>query len=104
MPITEIEFMLPPLSDHSQVTDLIETICRDLELTCSLKETLKSYPGCVHWHYRKEKFSGTLELIWFATKPRLWAKIHPKRQAAWMTTTLPLIKQRIEEYRKEQKS
>ncbi len=56
--------------------------------------TLRSYPGCVHWHFKQPRESGTLEATWWPKGRRLWLKIASNRQADW-------IAEAVERFRRE---
>jgi hypothetical protein len=63
---------------------VIEAVCAAEGLRLTLKDTLKAYPGCVHWHHNLAKEAGTLEITLWAVKRRIWFKVSAGRQGAWM--------------------
>lgn len=50
--------------------------------------TLKSYPGSMHFHLRKPKERGTLELTWWPAKRRFWVSVHANRRAPWQEAVI----------------
>ena len=40
-----------------------------------MKGTLASFPNCVHWHWKRGKERGTLEITWWGKQDRLWFKV-----------------------------
>ena len=81
-----------------RIVELVESSCAALGLDRALKGTLKSYPGSIHWHYKKAKARGTLEITWWAAGPRLWIKVAAGRSAGWIEETIPILKERLEAY------
>jgi hypothetical protein len=92
----EIEFAVPRNADLTQVIKLIKKICTQYELILAMKGSLAAYPGCIHWHYNREKQKGTLELTLFARDRRVWAKVQDGRKAAWIDEELPALQWAIE--------
>ena len=95
--MTEIEIELSPRENSSKAVSVVEECCRLEGLTRKSKGTLSKFPGCIHWHYRKPGFNGTLEITYWKKEPRLWYKVHPRRRGAWMIAVLPRLKAGIEE-------
>ena len=92
----EIEFAVPRNADLTQAIKLIEKICAQYELILAMKGSLAAYPGCIHWHYKREKQKGTLELTLFARDRRVWAKVQDGRKAPWIEKDLPALQWAIE--------
>ena len=65
-------------------------------LHVAMKGTLASYPGCVHWHYKKQREKGTLELTLLPGGRRIWASVHSGRKASWIETLLPRVRRDVE--------
>jgi len=76
--------------------DAIERVCRAHELTCTLKGTLAKYPDSMHWHFKKGKQKGTLEITWWESKNRLWFKVAEGRTGAWIEEGMLQIKEEIQ--------
>lgn len=92
----EIEFRTPRNCDLTKAEQLIESVCKELGLRQVMKGSLAKYPGCSHWHYKKNEQSGTLELTLFIPGRRIWAKVQAGRQAPWIDLELPRVRSGIE--------
>jgi hypothetical protein len=92
----EIEFAVPRNADLLGAEQVIERICARRGLILAMKGSLSSYPGCVHWHYKRQKQKGTLELTLFARDRRVWAQVQDGRKAPWIDQELPGLQLDIE--------
>lgn len=92
----EIEFTVPRKCDLARAELLIEKICARRGLVVSMKGTQSRFPGCIHWHLKLGKQSGTLELTLFIRQRRIWAKVQEGRKAAWIDEELPQLRRAIE--------
>jgi hypothetical protein len=81
--MTHFEVPLSPAAVSAGLDTLVETCCREAGLTLRLKGTLAQYPGCIHWHWRREGEPGTLEVTLSPREKRLWLSIHANRAGAW---------------------
>ena len=90
----EIEIDIPSGLKPASVPDAVERVCADLGLERVSRGTLAGYPGCVHWHYKKGKQRGTLEITWWT--PRLWIKVADGRSADWIDEMIPQVKRALE--------
>jgi hypothetical protein len=93
----EIEFQLPSGYDLRNAEELIERVCAAHGLQPAMKSTLASYPGSVHWHYKRGNEKGTLELTVAPGPRRIWAQVHTNRNGAWIAEVLPRVRQEIEQ-------
>lgn len=84
----EIEIRIPPTASLDHADALVEGCCQSVSLRLTLKDTLKQYPGCIHWHYKQDDEKGTLEITLWRAKRRLWFKISAGRQGAWMEAVI----------------
>jgi hypothetical protein len=90
-----------PISQKISVTEyerIIERIAESLGISLQLKTTLKKYPGCIHWHYKKGKERGTLEITLWPQQHRLWFTIHEGRKAEWIEEKMMVLEQKILTY------
>ncbi|MBX7132774.1 MAG: hypothetical protein K1X67_08875 [Fimbriimonadaceae bacterium] len=53
-------------------------------LVVTLRTTLATYPGSVHWHLKKPGQTGVLEFTWSAKDKRTWFKVAKNRSAEWI--------------------
>lgn len=71
----EVEIQISADTTNDSVVRVVEQDCKAYGLTQALKGTLASYPGCVHWHFKKDKEKGILEITWWESENRLWFKV-----------------------------
>ncbi len=92
----EVELQIPDSIETESVIRVVEQVCASNELTCRLKGTLVSYPGSVHWHFKRGRQKGTLEMTWWESEHRIWFKVANGRSGEWMLESLPQLKEQIE--------
>jgi len=92
----EVELQVPADAKSDLVVTVVEQVCDAHDLTQALKGTLVSYPGCTHWHLKKDKQKGTLEITWWESENRLWFKVANGRTGKWIDEMLPKLKMEIE--------
>ncbi len=79
-----------------RVESLVEGCCRELGLIPAMKSSLAKYPGSIHWHFRKPRAVGTLEMTLWPAKARLWITIQDGRRTPWTEETVPELMQRLQ--------
>lgn len=94
--MTEVELHVPARAQSAAITRLVERACAAEGLTPALKGTLAKYPGCVHWHYKKGKERGTLEITRWEQDRRLWFKVAAGRRGEWVEERVTKLKRKIE--------
>ena len=94
--VREIEFHIPKQCDLTAAEALIEQACAKSGLLVGMKVSLASYPGSVHWHYKREDQKGTLELTLCRKESRIWAQVQDGRRAPWIDVELPRLQRVIE--------
>jgi len=99
--MTDLEISLPPALDAAVVPEVVETVCAGANLHLTMKTTLKTYAGCLHWHFKLIGEPGMLEVTWWPsrseqTPSRLWLSVHGNRNAAWIVPLKPEIAAMIE--------
>lgn len=92
----EIELHIPTDANSDSVVEVVEQVCITNGLTCVLKETLASYSGSIHWHFKQDKQKGILEITWWEDKNRLWFKVAKGRTGDWMDEAMNKLKEQIE--------
>jgi hypothetical protein len=92
----EVNLEVPENANTDVVIDSVERVCLQHQLSYTLKGSLASYPGSVHWHFKAGKQKGTLEITWWENKNRLWCKVADGRKDKWIEESLPQIKEEIE--------
>ena len=94
--MVETEFKVPSGCELKRAERAVERLCRSHGLSVGLKGSLSQYPGSIHWHFKKEKEKGTLELTLYPAEARLWSKVQAGRKASWIDEMLPGLKNDIE--------
>jgi hypothetical protein len=92
----EVEIRIPPTIKPEALIKAVEKTCSDHDLIFTLKDTLAKYPGCVHWHVKRNNQSGTLEITWWEKEHRLWFKVADHRTGTWIGKDMPVLKEKIE--------
>ncbi|MET1413754.1 hypothetical protein ABVF61_15900 [Roseibium sp. HPY-6] len=92
---------IPQNLDDRTVTAAVQRICAREDLTLGMKTSLKKYPGCTHWHFKRHAEKGILEVTWWPgtgeKRPsQLWLSCHGNRGAAWITELMPRLTMLIE--------
>ena len=94
----EVEIHLPPHLLPESISSFVEETCNSLNLDLATRGTLAKYPSCIHWHYKKGKARGTLEITWWEREHRLWIKVAAGRRADWIDEAIPGLKRALEAY------
>lgn len=92
--MTETPLNIRP-ADGSAIERIDATI-EQLGLAATMKGSLKSYPGCTHWHCKRGNEPGTLEITLWPAKQRAWFKVQSGRRAAWIDDVIPELKRILE--------
>jgi len=92
----EIEFKVPAKCDLAGAEALIESVCVAHGLELGMKTSLASFPGSIHWHYKRLREKGTLEFTLLQRERRIWAQVQSGRRAPWIESVLPGIRLDIE--------
>jgi hypothetical protein len=92
----ELNIEIPKDVNAVVLIDTVERVCLAHHLNCTLKGTLVRYQGSVHWHFKKGKLKGTLEITWWESKNRLWFKVADRRTGQWIEENMPQIKEEIQ--------
>jgi hypothetical protein len=87
----EIAIVWPAGMSDARLAARIEAACAAHGLTCALHGTLRAYPGCMHWHYKRGRQSGTLEITLWPRGRRAWFAVHTNRGAAWIDDAITAI-------------
>ena len=80
----DFEISLPLGTDDKGLERLSDETLEQSGLNVTLRDTLKQYPGCVHWHLKQGRQSGTLELTLWPQEHRVWFSVHRNRSAPWV--------------------
>lgn len=92
----EIEVHLPAGLDPKSVPIAVEQAAAKEELISAMRGTLATYPGCVHWHFKRAGEKGTLEVTWWPKMSRLWFKIADGREGPWIRSSIERLRTLLE--------
>ena len=87
----EIEIPIPAGSDIALIESTIDHAILHAGLHVTLRSTLNKYRGCIHWHLKKGKKRGTLELTLLPKEERAWFSIHQNRKGDWIDETVSTL-------------
>jgi hypothetical protein len=91
-----VNIEIPENMNTAVLVEAVERVCLAHNLNCTLKGTLVSYPGSLHWHFKKGNQKGTLEITWWESKNRLWFKVADGRTGKWIEESMPQLKEEIQ--------
>jgi hypothetical protein len=74
----------------------IDRLCIVHGLSVTTKTTLSKHPGSVHWHLKRGRERGTLEVTLWPSAKRLWFSMQDGRKGEWVMETAGLLKQQLE--------
>jgi hypothetical protein len=100
----EVDIPIPAHINHDSIPAIVEQVCAQIGLNHISRGTLAKYPGCIHWHYKKDKARGTLEITWCPKGPRLWIKVAAGRTADWIPEAITNFKDQVEKYNSSRSS
>jgi 3-methyladenine DNA glycosylase AlkD len=90
------EIPLAAQADDRQVQRAIEAAVSDAGLTVTLRGSLRSFPGCVHWHLKRGRESGTLEVTLWPRERRAWFAVQDGRRGEWIEETMSNLSEAIQ--------
>lgn len=80
----ELEIPLTSRDDRDRIERSIDAAIAGAGLAVTLRASLKKFPGCVHWHVRRGREPGTLEITYWPQEHRAWFTIQDGRRAEWI--------------------
>lgn len=80
----EIEIPIASNADLQAVERSIDRAISDSGLDVTLRASLRKLPGCVHWHVKRGREPGTLEITFWPQERRAWFTIQDGRRAGWI--------------------
>jgi uncharacterized membrane protein len=83
------------LLEEDFILNEIEGIITEFNLTITQKTTLSTMKGTVHYHLKRGKLPGILELTYWPQKKRLWIEIHDNRKSEWNQSIICSFAERI---------
>ena len=82
-------------SDVSEA--LIEKACLDRHLEITMKTCLKSLPPNVHWHFKRNKEKGVLEITLLFASKEIVLSCKANRESPWVLTVARELLQEFSE-------
>ena len=67
---------------------MIDQALAQVGLNTTLRDGLKKFPGCIHWHAKNGGQPGTLEITLWPQQQRAWFTIQDGRAAGWIDAKL----------------
>lgn len=95
--LTVFEIPLPHILEPGAVERLVEAACVAAGLTATMKGTLHAYPGCIHWHYKRGRVAGVLEVTYWPSGHRLWLSVQAGRTGAWAASAATTLAETLAE-------
>jgi hypothetical protein len=93
----DVDIPLPVDVDCGVIEKAIDETIPALGLTTTMRDTLKKYPGCVHWHVKYGRRPGTLELTLWPQQQRAWFSVQSGRTAPWIEGKMQAMHEAIQE-------
>ena len=76
------------LDVDERIVKPVEEIAKAHGMDVSVRTTLSSKRGSIHWHFTKGKELGVLEVTYWPKTHQLWVEIHSNRQREWNVAIL----------------
>ncbi len=92
----EIPCQIETWGDVERMSRAVESVMSSAGLRQTLKGTLRSYSGCVHWHFGKDGATGTLEVTVWPAQRRLWMSVQSRRGASWIDDAISQLQVALE--------
>jgi len=84
--------------DEDVILQEIQQIIMEFNLEITLKTTLSTMKGSIHYHLKLGKSPGLLELTYWPLKKKIWIEIHNNRKANWNEGLIGPLSDRIAEH------
>lgn len=86
---------VPDGADFAGAEGAVERCFGEAGLRVAMKGTLAAHKGCVHWHLKRGKERGTLEVTLWPARRRLWLSVHANRGGEWVEEGLAGLKEAL---------
>lgn len=70
--------------DSAVVAEIVDRAILSLGLEMAMRTTLKAYPASIHWHVRRPKRTGTLEITYDPATHHAWFSTRAGRTKEWV--------------------
>jgi hypothetical protein len=81
--------------DKDLVVQEIEKVINEFNLFISMKTTLSTMNGSIHYHSKCGNSRGLLEITYWPKHKRLWVDIHNNRLAEWNEEMIKPFSERL---------
>ena len=85
----ETEINIAGIDDTAARSSVASNPCSRLTADDEIAGSVKSYPGCTHWHWKRDNEAGTLEVTLWPARRRIWFKIQAARRSGWIDQLVP---------------
>ena len=89
--MTYDEIDLPRSYSLADAARAIEEVCDTEGLRVGTRGTLATHPGSIHWHYKKGRETGTLEVTLLNRERRILLSVAQNRIAPWGESAMERI-------------
>lgn len=76
---------------------VIDEAIVEMGYTMTLRSSLRAYPNSVHWHVRRPKETGTLEITFDPATRTAWFSCRAGRTKAWVREAIEDIQEFIDD-------
>jgi hypothetical protein len=90
-----ISIPLHKINDDARIIREIERACVEADLRISMKGTLRTIPGSVHWHFKSGNLPGVLEVTYSPSERRAWFSVHQNRNAPWIPAMILRVRRSL---------
>ena len=90
-----IDIPLPTTLDNKTIETFIDAAIAQCGLGITLRDTLKKYPGSIHWHLKLGRKSGILEVTLWPEQHRAWFSVQSGRRAPWIADEISRLDELI---------
>jgi hypothetical protein len=79
----------------ARLSTTIDELAASHGLSITMKKPMAKFPGSIHWHLKKGREQGTLEVT-LLPEGRLWFSMHENRSADWVLAIAREFKRKLE--------
>ncbi|WP_053217459.1 hypothetical protein [Virgibacillus senegalensis] len=83
--------------DEELLCEEIEELIEHFALTITQRTTLSTKKGCYHWHTKKGRQKGVLEVTYWPKHGRISLEIADNRKAEWNLKLIPEMAEQVAE-------
>lgn len=76
-------------------SEQIEALCLEAGLLQTMRGSLKSMPANMHWHFKKGKEKGVLEITLLHQTGEIILAVHQNRRGGWVEEVMAALKAQL---------